>query len=414
MPIAGATLAVAAIAAAVGFGLAWLLRQTQCARLEERLNAERARNDDARLAEMRAIAEGLKHQVLQASDELASRQSSEFLVRATERLGVTLDPVGKRLADLDALIHRFEEARAKGQGEMAGQIASLGEQARSWSRNALELGSQTSALASALRNPRMQGEWGEMQLRRVVELAGMTRFADFAEQQTVQSEDGRSRPDLTVALPGGQRVFVDAKAPIGGMIEIAAADDEATRNVRMLAHANAVRAAADGLARKRYQDADKSLDFVIMFVPGEGALAAACTALPTLIEDALAKGVVLASPLSLILMLRAFAVGWQQVDQNDNAREISKLGRELYESLAVFGNHFSELGVNLKRATGAFNDAVACYERRILVRGRRIKERASLAHDGLKDIAPVDVIQREVPIFNDPQTSLLPDLESDC
>ncbi len=410
-PAALTPIALAALAAALGFAVAWLLRASAISALRARLDAEREHGSHARSAELRIIAESLKNELARTSDELATRASGELLARADERLAVTVDPVAKKLAEMDALIGRIEASRAQAQGEVSGQLRVLGEHAQAWSRAATDLGAQTAALAGALRNPRMQGEWGELQLRRVIELAGMSAFADFAEQSSIAIDDARARPDVTVRLPGGHVVFVDAKAPIGGMIEIAAARDEAERSTRMLLHAQAIKTAVDGLARKKYHTARGSVDFVVMFVPGEGALAAACTAMPNLIEDAFAKGVCLASPLSLILLLQAFALGWQRVAQNDNAREIAKLGRELYESLAVFGEHFARLGKQLSQATASYNDAVGSYEKRLLVRGKRIKERAALTADDLPENTPIDLRVRPVPAFDDPQPSLLAPLD---
>ncbi len=387
----------------------------RCAQLERELAGAQARADQLgqqQVAEVRAMAESIKNDLLKASNAFAGEQSATFAKTANERIGALVEPVGKKLADLDKLVHDLETTRARQQGQLSGQIEGLIKQAETLGRENADLRSQTSTLVSALKNPRMQGEWGEMQLRRVVELAGMAAYADFDEQRTVGENDLR-RPDLTISLPDAKRVFVDSKAPIGGMVEIAAATDDGMRRERVRAHAAAIKNHIDGLARKSYQNAEDSLDFVVMFVPGEGSLAIACTENPSLIEYALSKNVFLASPLSLILLLQSFSLGWQRVLQNDNAREIAKLGRDLYESVANFGSHLDNLGKGLKRAAESYNEAIGSYERRVLVRGRKLKERAALAHDDLPEPPTIDVSLRAVTLPETVQPSLLPPEDDD-
>jgi DNA recombination protein RmuC len=258
------------------------------------------------------------------------------------------------------------------------------------------LTTQTSTLVTALRNPTSRGKWGEMQLRNVVEKAGMLPYCDFSEQQTVALDAARVRPDMTVNLPGDRCVFVDAKAPLDAMQAALEAHDDESRKRMVKQHARALRDHVDSLARRGYQTAKGSADFVVMFVAGEAFLGSACNEDPALIDYALDKGVLVTGPLALISLLRSFAMGWQALRQEENAKRIATLGRVLYERALKFSEHLLEVRKHLERSVTAFNGAVSSYESKLLPQGRKLKDEAALAGEDLAEIPPIDVVPREV------------------
>lgn len=298
--------------------------------------------------------------------------------RAGERVGELVSPVTQKLGEFDRLL-----------GELLGRTHQL--------ENATaNLTTQTSTLVTALRNPASRGKWGEMQLRNVVEKAGMLPFCDFSEQQTVALDEARVRPDMTVNLPGDRCVFIDAKAPLDSMQAALEMHDDEARKRMIKQHARALRDHVDSLARRGYQTAKGSTDFVVMFVPGEAFLSSACTEDPALIDYALDKGVLVTGPLALISLLRTFAMGWQALRQEENAKRIATLGRVLYERALKFSEHLLEVRKHLERSVTAFNGAVSSYESKLLPQGRKLKDEAALSGEELAEIAPIDVVPREV------------------
>ena len=298
--------------------------------------------------------------------------------RAGERVGELVSPVTQKLGEFDRLL-----------GELLGRTHQL--------ENATaNLTTQTSTLVTALRNPASRGKWGEMQLRNVVEKAGMLPFCDFSEQQTVALDEARVRPDMTVNLPGDRCVFIDAKAPLDSMQAALEMHDDEARKRMIKQHARALRDHVDSLARRGYQTAKGSTDFVVMFVPGEAFLSSACTEDPDLIDYALDKGVLVTGPLALISLLRTFAMGWQALRQEENAKRIATLGRVLYERALKFSEHLLEVRKHLERSVTAFNGAVSSYESKLLPQGRKLKDEAALSGEELAEIAPIDVVPREV------------------
>jgi DNA recombination protein RmuC len=235
-----------------------------------------------------------------------------------------------------------------------------------------------------------------MQLRNVVEKAGMLSHCDFTEQQTVVLEEARVRPDMTINLPGERRVFVDAKAPTDAMQAALEAPDEDARRALVKQHARALRDHIDSLARRGYQTAKGSADYVVMFVAGEVFLSSACSEDPSIIEYALDKGVLLAGPLSLISLLRTFAMGWQALRQEENAKRIAAIGRVLYERTVKFSEHLLEVRKHLERSVNAFNGAAGSYESKLLPQGRKLKDEASLIGEDLDAIPPIDVVPRDL------------------
>jgi DNA recombination protein RmuC len=298
--------------------------------------------------------------------------------RASERVGELVAPVAQKLGEFDRLL-----------GELKGRADDL-------AGATTNLTVQTSTLVTALRNPASRGKWGEMQLRNVVEKAGMLPYCDFSEQQTVALEEARARPDMTINLPGERCVFVDAKAPTDAMqAALEAADDESRRKL-VKQHARALRDHIDALARRGYHTAKGSADYVVMFVPGEAFLSSACNEDPGLIEYALDKSVLVTGPLTLISLLRTFAMGWQALRQEENAKRIATIGKVLYERALRFSEHLLEVRKHLERSVVAFNGAVGSYETKLLPQGRKLKDEASLAGDELAEIAPIDVVPRDI------------------
>ena len=382
MTQATATLLVVFLAGgALGALIAWL--------------AARAEN-----AALRATLEESKHAAQQTVEALLERAKNELrdatAMRASERVGELVAPVAERLGEFDRLIAELEARRQNEAGSLREQIEQLLGRAEKLESATANLTTQTSTLVTALRNPTSRGKWGEMQLRNVVEKAGMLPYCDFTEQQTVALEEARVRPDMTVNLPGERCVFVDAKAPIDAMqAALEAVDDEARRTL-VKQHARALRDHVDSLARRGYHTAKGSADYVVMFVPGEAFLSAACNEDPMLIEYALDKGVLVTGPLALISLLRTFCIGWQALRQEENAKRIATIGKVLYERALKFAEHLVEVRKNLERTVNAFNGAVGSYETKLLSQGRKLKDEAALASDELPEIPPIDVVPRSV------------------
>ena len=242
----------------------------------------------------------------------------------------------------------------------------------------------------------MRGRWGELQLKRVVELAGMLEHCHFTEQETIASENGRVRPDVIVNLPGGKHVVVDAKVPLDAYLRALEAPDDEARQRMLAEHARQVRTHMSQLSAKSYFDkVPVTPDFVVMFLPGEMFFSAALEQDPALIEFGVEKRVIPASPTTLIALLRAVAYGWQQEAMEENARKISDLGKNLYEAVRTLGDRFAALGGRLKSTLEAYNDAVGSLEGNVLVKARRFKElQAANGGDEVKTLEPIDRVPR--------------------
>jgi DNA recombination protein RmuC len=379
--IVGEALAVFVLGAALGATIAWL--------------AARAEN-----SALRATLDSTQHTGEKAIEALLERAKNELreatALRASERVGELVSPVTQKLGEFDRLITELEATRRRDAGSLREQIDQLLGRTDKLENATAHLSTQTSTLVTALRNPAARGKWGEMQLRNVVEKAGMLPYCDFSEQQTVALEEARVRPDMTVNLPGERCVFVDAKAPTDAMqAALECADDEA-RRLLVKQHARALRDHVDALARRGYQTAKGSADYVVMFVAGEAFVNSACNEDPGLIEYALDKGVLVTGPLTLISLLRTFAMGWQALRQEENAKRIATIGRVLYERALKFSEHLVEVRKHLERSVHAFNGAVGSYETKLLPQGRKLKDEASLVGDELDEIPPIDVVPRNL------------------
>ncbi len=253
------------------------------------------------------------------------------------------------------------------------------------------LQSETRNLVTALRSPATRGRWGEMQLRRVVEMAGMLEHCDFEEQVQTEGDEGRLRPDMVVHLPGAKRVVVDAKVPMQAFLDATDATDEPSRKTHLVSHARQLRAHIDALSKKSYwQQFDDSPEFVVAFIPGDPLLAAALEHDSSLLEHAVTNHVLLATPTTLIGLLRAVAYGWQQDALAENAREVQQIGRELYKRLATFGEHMARTGRSLSGAVDAYNKAVGSLERNVMPQARRFQELGVGGSD--KDVPMLDQV----------------------
>jgi DNA recombination protein RmuC len=249
---------------------------------------------------------------------------------------------------------------------------------------------ETSALATALRKPHVRGQWGELHLRRSVELAGMVEHCDFSEQVHLTGSDGAQRPDVVVHLAGGKSVVVDAKVPLAAYLDAQATDDPDEQRAHLAGHARQVRAHVEQLASKSYwRSLDQSPEFVVLFLPAESFLSAALEAEPGLLEHAAARNVVLATPTTLIALLRTVAYGWTTETLAERTREIHELGRELYSRLGTVGRHLDKLGRSLKGSVDAYNSTVGSLETRVFVTARHFADVADL-DDHLPAVRPVE------------------------
>ncbi len=342
---------------AVGASLAWFVGRRALGDTFRSLSAQALQaNNQSFLDLARTAFDGMERATLSQHD---SR------VRAVSEL---LRPLDDSLRRMDSSVNAVEHARIEAYAALREQIVAL-----STAHNRLE--AETAHLTQVLRAPQARGRWGEIQLRRVVELAGMLPHCDFEEQASGKSDEGRSRPDLIIRLPGGRQVVVDAKAPMSAYLDAMDATGEDERQRHLGRHALQVKEHLRRLAQKSYwADFQPSPEFVVMFLPGEAFFSAALLLDPTLIETGLEQGVLLASPTTLIALLRAVAEGWRHDGLAHHAKEISELGRSLHERLATLSGHFAEMGSHLGRAVGAFNRAGASFENRVMVAARRFRD----------------------------------------
>lgn len=325
-----------------------------------------------------------------------------YAARARERLLLH----GSDLADLvtplrDSLTAVRDQLAEVERGRLESDVA-LRLQVDEMRRSSEQVRTEANQLVTALRAPQVRGRWGEMQLRRVVEAAGMTEHIDFIEQPT--TDDGRLRPDLLVRLTSGRTVLVDSKVAFNAYLEAGEARDEATRDARLKAHARALRTHVDQLAAKQYWSAfAPTPEFVVCFVPADPFLDAALGQDPALLEHAFERNVVLATPSTLVALLRTVAYTWRQRELASNADEVHRLGKELYERLTTLGGHFAKLGRSLAGAVDAYNDAMGSLERRVLSKARQLQSLGVVGPGAsIAPLAPLtDAVPRDPPGFTE-------------
>jgi DNA recombination protein RmuC len=332
-------------------------------------------------------------ELAKAKFESLQKEAEGDLEHRKQAIQSMVNPLETALKDLRSEVSRVESARQEAYGSLRSEVQLLATTNR-------ELREETGSLVNSLKQPQVKGRWGELTLRRVVELAGMSPHCDFLEQHSVDTEEGRLRPDLIVNLPGGSQIVVDVKVPLHAFFKAVNAQSDAEYREAMLQHAALVREHIKGLSGKEYwRQFEPTPEFVVLFVPGESFFSAALEQDRTLIEDAIDKRVVLASPTTLIALLRAVAYGWKQQLVAENAEKIKDLGRELYERVVTFAEHLSEIAKGLERANKAYNSAVASFDSRLIPSARKLRE-MGIGSEEVPQIEPVEIFPR--PLLSTP------------
>jgi DNA recombination protein RmuC len=401
-----------AVGLTIGAAVGWLATRPAHTRLQSELERDRAVHTE-RLKAYQEAESRLRESFQALSSEALNSNNQAFLHLAETRLQQSrteatadidarkkaieelLAPMAKTLDQVDREIKDSERRRSKDGAELIERLRTLDTAGQ-------DLRSQTARLVDALKRPGVRGRWGELQLKRVVELAGMLDRCDFEEQSTIPgNDDRRLRPDVIVTLPGGKHVVIDAKVPLDAYLkalEVPPGENDTVRQALLADHARQVRNHLMQLSSKGYAaHVHPSPDFVVMFLPGEMFFSAALEQDPSLIEFGigLEQRVIPASPTTLIALLRAVAYGWQQQAMEENARKISELGRNLYESVRVLGGHFEDLGMKLKGSLDAYNKAIGSLEGNVLVKARKFKEyQAANGGEEITALEPIDRVPR--------------------
>jgi DNA recombination protein RmuC len=344
------------------------------------LSAEALQSSMAQLTEL--ARSQLQATQAEAKGDLDKRQ------QAVEQL---VAPLREQLGKVDEKLLTLDRERRQSRGWLEAQLRTLNETGE-------RLRTETGALVTALRKPNARGQWGQMQLRNVVELAGMVRHCDFSEQASFAGDEGTLRPDLIVNLPGGKHVVVDAKAPLQGVLDAYEATNDEDRDRHLRDHARLLRKHVKQLSDKSYWSGlDSAPDFVVLFLPGETLYGAALEADPSLIQDAMERRVLIATPTTLLAILHAVSYGWQQERVAESAQAISELGRELHARLAKLSNLLATLGNRLNSSVRAFNDTIGSYEARVMPAARRFGEHGAVSEGReLPELEHVTVSARTV------------------
>jgi DNA recombination protein RmuC len=370
------------IGIALGGAAVWLV-------LRERLRADE-RAADEKLALVERASADFERRFQSLSAEALRTNNTAFLELAGTQLSQYVGPLKDSLEKVDGQVRTLEQARQHAFGALKQELATMRETQE-------QLRHETGSLVTALRVPHVRGRWGEVQLKRVVEVAGMLPHCDFVLQASVRDGDGALlRPDLVVNLPGGKNVVVDAKVPLAAYLDACECTDDDERARHLAAHARQLRDHIGRLSAKTYwRQFDPAPDFVVMFLPDEGLLRAALEHDSAIVEDAWRAGVVPASPNTLLALLRTVATGWRQETVAQSAREVHALGTELYERLGTMTRHVHQLGQSIKSAVGHYNKTVGALESRVLVTGRKLQEHGVVAGE-IPELDPIDVQPRSL------------------
>src|SRR5216683_3363553 len=390
---------------------------TRCATLEATLEHERKANDeklgllDRATTGLREAFQALSADALKSNNqaflELARTSLERFQSEAQgdlksrqEAVANLVAPIGESLKKVESQIQQIEKDRSEAYGDLTAQVRSLiGTQEK--------LQTETGNLVKALRTPTVRGRWGEIQLRRVVEIAGMLSYCDFSEQETISTSNGRLRPDLVIKLPGAKNVVVDAKTPLLAYLDAIDCTDEALRQAKLRQHAQQVRTHLTQLSSKGYwEQFEASPEFVVMFLPGETFFSAALEQDPGLIEQGVLQRVIPASPTTLIALLKAVAYGWNQEKLARNAQQISALGKELHERLRNLAGHITSVGIGLDRAVESYNKAVGSLETRVLVSARKFAELGAVVAEDIPELEPIETSARALSFDWDEEETL--------
>ncbi|NOY22388.1 MAG: DNA recombination protein RmuC, partial [Acidobacteria bacterium] len=341
-------------------------------------------NNESFLRLAKSVLEGVQKE---ASGDLALKQKA--IQTLVEPLSVSLKQVNQQISELEK--------------KRVSDFTSLGSYLTTLKESQERLRGETANLVTALRKPQVRGRWGEIQLRNVVEFAGMEPHCDFVEQASVPGENGLLRPDMVVHLPGNKQMIVDSKAPLDAYLEAIEAKDQSEKNLHMAQHAVQVREHINKLSGKQYWNQfENTPDFVVLFLPGENFFSAALEQDPKIFEYAIEKRVLLATPTTLIALLKSAHYGWQQSHLEENAQKISQLGKELYDRIRTLATHFVSMKKSLDRTVENYNKAVGSLEGRVLVTARRFKELGATSGEEIPAVEPVNTISRGL---NSPDSS---------
>jgi DNA recombination protein RmuC len=367
--------------------------RTSAAQTEADVAGALAQRDTAlaRAQEIAADRQAMIDQFRLLSAEVAERQGKQVDTVTAQRLQAT----EQLLAPVAASLEKFQARLTEVEKERVAMTTDLRAHVRSVRDTGEALRKETASLVTALRKPQVRGSWGETQLKNVAEMAGMVERCDFDLQVTSQTDGQSQRPDMRVNLAEGKHVFVDSKVPLSAFLDAADTDDEQLRNTHLSTYARHVRTHVDQLSSKKYWKAAESPEFVVLFLPSEAFFAAALEQMPDLYEYAIKRDVVLATPTTLIGMLRAVAYGWKQAALAETAAEVFRLGRELHERLGRMGNRFDKLGRAIRTSVNAYNETVATVEGTVLVQARRFRDLQVTEHD-LAPLTSVDDAVRQI------------------